>query len=66
MGEFPEQHLFVLQDKWHREVNIKPPGADEGKQAKGAPASGAQSGNHDIGVNDNVWNWHKVMVERTT
>jgi len=35
-------------------MDIKPSRADEGEQAKGTPTSGAQSSDHDIGVNDNV------------
>ena len=44
----------MLQDEWHREVNLKPPCADESEQAKGTPAPGTQSSNHDISINDDV------------
>ena len=66
MREFPEQYLLVLPNERHGKMKIKPSCAYEREEAKGTPASGAQSSHHDSGVDDNVWNWHEVMVERTT
>lgn len=46
-------------------MNIKPSRAHEGQQSKSTPASRAQPGNKNVGIDDNLWYGHIGMINRT-
>ncbi len=64
--QFSQQHGFILEDQGNREVQIKLFCAHLGEQSKRTPASGAQSSNEDVGINDNLRYDHLNMVNKAT
>ena len=49
-----QQHFFILQHEWHRNMNVKPIGADQGNEFRRGSPLGAQCRNENIGINNNL------------
>src|SRR4051812_9880565 len=64
MRQFSQQHVFILEDQWNREVNLKLSHAHQRQQSKRTPTSGAQSSNEDVGIDNNLRCGHMDMVNR--
>ncbi len=50
----PLRRIFVLHDERNRNVDFKIPAVKQHEQLVGRPTAGAQSGNKDIRVDDNL------------
>jgi hypothetical protein len=66
MWEFPKQHLFILQNERDREMDMKMSCVNKHQEAKGTPASGAQSGDKHVCIDDNLWYRHVDMIDSPT
>ena len=64
VGQFSQQHGFVLEDQRDGEVNIKLSRAHQSQQPKRTPASGAQSSDEDVGIDNNLRCGHLGIVNK--
>lgn len=60
------QCILVLEDKWYRDVSLEPTLAYQIQDLVGCTASGPQTCDQDVGVEDDVRNWHDGTIYATT
>ena len=63
--QFSQQHGFILKDQRNGKVQIKLSCTHQGQEPERTPASGAQSSNKDVGIDNNLLCSHRNMVNRT-
>lgn len=66
MGEFAKQRALVFHDQRHGEVDVEPLSPYQLKEAESVAPSGAQPGQKDIGVDDDLRLWHGGTIYNTT